>query len=191
MLDLSYIYVALTIFAVLILFFIALKISKLSKNLNQSLELLPPLLLNLKSASEKLQENLEVSKETFEKLNHLLEELKIVPRVIEELGATVKDLEAFLKGQIETIKDDLHFTIEDLRDILKETKSISSELKGKTLQLTQGVDPLIKSLNESATTVKILLDSLNTSLKNTVIEINAITAGILEILRGFKRIFKL
>ncbi|MGC8872396.1 MAG: hypothetical protein ACP5QC_05930 [Caldimicrobium sp.] len=191
MLDLSYIYVALTIFAVLILFFIALKISKLSKNLNQSLELLPPLLLNLKSASEKLQENLEVSKETFEKLNHLLEELKIVPRVVEEIGASVKDLEAFLKGQIETIKDDLHFTIEDLRDILKETKSISSELKGKTLQLTQGVDPLIKSLTESATTVKLLLDTVNTSLKKTVIEVNALTAGISEILKGLKRVFKL
>ena len=191
MLDLSYIYLALTVFAVLILFFIALKISQLSKNLNRNLELLPPLLINLKTSSEKLQENLEVSKDTFEKLNHLLEELKIVPRVVEEIGATVKDLEAFLKGQIETIKDDLHFTIEDLRDILKETKSISSELKGKTLQLTQGVDPLIKSLTESATTVKFLLDTVNTSLKKTVIEVNALTAGISEILKGLKRVFKL
>lgn len=189
--DLAYVYLVLAIIAVLILFFIALKISKVTKNFNHNLELLPSLLMNLKSSSEKLQENLEVSKNTLERVNQLLEELKIVPRVIEEIGVSIKDLEAFLKGQIETIKDDLHFTIEDLREILKDTKTVSTELKGKTLEISQGVDPLIKSINESANTLKVLLDSVNSTLKKTVIEVNAIGAGISEVLRGLRRIIKI
>lgn len=191
MVDFSYIYLGLAILGLLILFFIALKISKVSKNLNQNLELLPPLLMNLKTASERLQENLEVSKGTFEKVNHLLEELRVVPRIVEEIGASVKDLEAFLKGQIETIKDDLHFTIEDFREILKDAKGVTQEIKGKTLQFTEGVDPLIKSVHESAHTLKMLLDSVNTGLKRTLIEVNAITTGISEILKGVKRILKI
>ncbi len=189
--DLAYIYLVLAIIAVLILFFIALKISKVTKNVNQNLELLPPLLINLKSSSERLQENLEVSKSTLEKINQLLEELKIVPRVVEEIGVTIRDLEAFLKGQIETVKDDIHFTIEDVREILKDTKSVSSELKGKALEITKGVDPLIKTLNDSANTLRVLLESVNSGLKKTVIEINAITAGVSEVLRGLKRILKI
>lgn len=189
--DLVYVYLVLAIITVLILFFIAFRISKVTKNLNQNLELLPSLLINLKGSSEKLQENLEVSKKTLEKVNQFLEELKILPRVVEEIGVSIKDLEDFLKGQIETIKDDLHFTLEDLREILKDTKTVSSELKGKTLEITKGVDPLIKSFNDSANTIKVFLDSVNTGLKKTALEFNALSAGFSEILRGLKKIIKL
>jgi len=191
MLDLSYVYLALAVLALLILFYIALKISKVIKNLNQNLELLPPLLMNLRSSSEKLQETLEIMRGTGEKLHTLLEELRVVPRIVEEVGESLKDLEAFLKGQIETVKDDLHFTLEDLRVVVKDTQAISQELKNKTLQVSQGVDPLIRSLTESASTVKLLLDNLNSGLKKTVIEVSAVTTGVSEVLRGLKRLLKI
>lgn len=188
---LEYIYLSLAGVAVLILLYIAIKISGLVRNVNRQLDLLPPLLINLRSSSEKLNENLELSQKTLENLNNLLLELKIVPRVVEELGNSVKDLEAFFKGQIEVLKDDLHFTLEDTRTILRDVKEVSSELKGKTLKLSHNLDPLLQSISETSETAKIFLDNLNNTLKKTFIEINAITAGVAEIVKGVRKILRL
>lgn len=188
---LEYIYLSLAGTAVLILFFIAIKISGLVKNINRQLDLLPPLLMNLRSSSEKLNDNLELTQKTLENLNNLLQELKIVPRVVEELGTSIKELESFFKGQLEVLKDDLHFTLEDTRTILKDVKEVSSELKGKTLKLSHNLDPLLQSISDTTETAKILLDNLNNTLKKTFIEINAITAGVAEIIRGVRKILRI
>jgi len=185
---LEYVYLTLAGLAVLILLFIAVKISGLVRNINRQLDLLTPLLTNLKSSSEKLNDNLELTQRTLENLNNLLQELKIVPKVVEELGRSIKDFEAFFKGQIEVLKDDIHFTLEDTRTILKDVKEVSSELKGKTLKLTQNLDPLLNSITEASETARIFLDNLNNTMKKTFIEVGAITAGVSEIIRGIRRI---
>ncbi|MEM1804277.1 MAG: hypothetical protein QXR80_07245 [Desulfurococcaceae archaeon] len=185
---LEYVYLTLAGLAVLILLFIAVKISGLVRNINRQLDLLTPLLTNLKSSSEKLNDNLELTQRTLENLNNLLQELKIVPKVVEELGRSIKDFEAFFKGQIEVLKDDIHFTLEDTRTILKDVKEVSSELKGKTLKLTQNLDPLLNSITEASETARIFLDNLNNTMKKTFIEVGAITAGVSEIIRGVRRI---
>lgn len=189
--NIVYIFLGLTFLFVFIVSIGVMKLMQTLKNLNQNLELLPPVLLNLKSSSEKLQENLEVSKSTLENLNHLLSELKIVPRIVEELGVSIKDFEAFLKGQVEVVKDDLHFSLEDLREILRDFKGVSLEVKEKTKQVSQGLDPIIKGLSESAQTGAQLLENFNTSLKKTYIEVSAITTGVSEVLKGLKRVLKI
>ncbi len=189
--NIVYIFLGLTILFVFIVLIGVLKLIQTLKNLNQNLELLPPVLLNLKNSSEKLQENLEVSKSTLENLNHLLSELKIVPRIVEEIGASIKDFEAFLKGQVEVVKDDLHFSLEDLREILKDFKGVSLEVSEKTKKLSQSLDPVIKGLSESAQTGAQLLENFNTTLKKTYIEVSAITTGVSEVLRGLRRIIKI
>lgn len=188
---LEYVYLSLAGIAVLILLFIAIKISSLVKNVNRQLDLLPPLLINLRSSSEKLNENLELTQKTLENVNALLQELKIVPKVVEELGNSIKDFEAFFRGQIEVLRDDIHFAVEDTRNILRDIKEVSSELRGKTLKLSHNLDPLLQSLSETSETAKLFLDNLNNTLKKTFIEVNAITAGISEIVRGIRKIFRL
>ncbi|BAU23280.1 hypothetical protein THC_0895 [Caldimicrobium thiodismutans] len=189
--NIVYIFLGLTILFVFIVLIGVLKLIQTLKNLNQNLELLPPVLLNLKNSSEKLQENLEVSKSTLENLNHLLSELKIVPRIVGEIGASIKDFEAFLKGQVEVVKDDLHFSLEDLREILKDFKGVSLEVSEKTKKLSQSLDPVIKGLSESAQTGAQLLENFNTTLKKTYIEVSAMTTGVSEVLRGLRRIIKI
>lgn len=185
---LEYVYLTLAGLAVLILLFIAIKFSVLVRNINRQLDLLPPLLTNLKSSSEKLNDNLELTQRTLENLNNLLQELKIVPKVVEELGRSIKDFEAFFKGQVEVLKDDIHFTLEDTRTVLKDVKEVSSELKGKIFKLTQNLDPLLNSITETSETARIFLDNLNNTMKKTFIEVSAITAGVSEIIRGVRRI---
>lgn len=188
---LAYVFLVLAGLAVLILLVMAIKIAKLVKNLNRNLELLPALIMNLKSSSEKLNNNLDLSQRTLENLNHLLGELKIVPRVVEELGNSVKDFEAFLKGQVEVVKDDLHFVLEDSRVVLRDVKEISSEVKEKTLQISQNLDPLLKSLSETVEVSKLFLDNLNNTLKKTYVEISAITTGVAEVFRGIRKLIKI
>jgi uncharacterized protein YoxC len=189
--NIVYVFLGLTILFVLIVFLAVLKLNKTLRNLNQNLELLPPILLNIKGSSERLQENLEASQKALENLNHLLSELKILPRIVEEIGVSVKDFEAFLKGQIEVVKDDLHFSLEDLREILKDFKGVSLEVRERTKQVSQSLDPVIKELSESAQTGAQLLENLNTSLKKTYIEVSAITTGVSEVLKGVRRILKI
>lgn len=189
--NIVYVFLGLTILFVLIVFLGVLKLIKTLRNLNQNLELLPPILLNIKGSSERLQENLEASQKALENLNHLLSELKILPRIVEEIGVSVKDFEAFLKGQIEVVKDDLHFSLEDLREILKDFKGVSLEVRERTKQVSQSLDPVIKELSESAQTGAQLLENLNTSLKKTYIEVSAITTGVSEVLKGVRRILKI
>ncbi len=189
--NIVYVFLGLTILFVLIVLFGVLKLVKTLKNLNQSLELLPPILLNIKGSSERLQDNLEASQRALENLNHLLSELKILPGIVEEIGASVKDFEAFLKGQIEVVKDDLHFSLEDLREILKDFKGVSLEVRERTKQVSQSLDPVIKGLSESAQTGAQLLEGLNTSLKKTYIEVSAITTGVSEVLKGLRRVLKI
>lgn len=188
---LAYVFLALAGLAVLILLVMAIKIAKLVKNLNRNLELLPALIMNLKSSSEKLNDNLDLSQKTLETLNHLLGELKIVPRVVEELGNSVKDFETFLKGQVEVVKDDLHFVLEDSRVILRDVKEISSEVKEKTFQVSHNLDPLLKSLSDTVEVSKLFLDNLNNTLKKTYVEISAITTGVTEVFKGIRRLIKI
>lgn len=186
-----YIFLGLAILAVLILLFVAIKISGVVRNVNRNLEILPGLIHDLKVSAEKLSENLELSKDTLSNLNHILSELKILPRIVEELGSSIKEFESFLKGQIEVVKDDLHYTLEESRDILKDVKAITTEVRDKTLQVTQNFDPLIKSLFETMDTGKHILDSLNTALKKTYVETSAIISGISELFSGIRKIFRI
>ncbi|MFN3921692.1 MAG: hypothetical protein ACK4K4_04775, partial [Caldimicrobium sp.] len=124
-----YIFLGIATLALIILFVLAIKISQLVNRLNNNLILLPSLIEELKFTTGKIQDNLEISKTTLNNLNNLITELKVLPGIIEEVGHSIKDLESFLKGQVEIVKDDLHFVFEDLRDILRDTKNISLEVK--------------------------------------------------------------
>ncbi|MCS7150364.1 MAG: hypothetical protein RMI93_06470 [Caldimicrobium sp.] len=186
-----YIFLGLAILAVLILLFVAIKISGVVRNVNRNLEILPGLIHDLKVSAEKLGENLELSKETLGNLNHILSELKILPRIVEELGSSIKEFESFLKGQIEVVKDDLHYTLEESRDILKDVKALTTEVRDKTLKVTQNFDPLIKSLSETLDTGKHILDSFNIALKKTYVETSAIISGISELFCGIRKILRI
>lgn len=185
-----YIFLGIATLALIILFVLAIKISQLVNRLNNNLILLPSLIEELKFTTGKIQDNLEISKTTLNNLNNLITELKVLPGIIEEVGHSIKDLESFLKGQVEIVKDDLHFVFEDLRDILRDTKNISLEVKTRTMQISQGAEPLIKELSESFLLGKQVLEHFNHILKKTYIEINALSAGISEVIQGFKKILK-
>lgn len=186
-----YIFLGLSVLALLILFVVAVKISQLVNRLNDSLVLLPALIEKLKSSTEKLQDNLETSKTALENLNHIITELKIVPSILNEVKDTIKDFENFLQGQIEVIKDDLHFTLEDVREILKDTKSVSTEIKNRTLQVSQGLDPLLKELTGTLSLGKQFLEQFNVTIKKAYIEVNALSTGLSEIVKGLKKILKI
>lgn len=186
-----YLFLGISILALIILFVFTLKISQLVNRLNNNLVLIPSLIENLKLTTEKIQDNLEITKTTINNLNNLITELKVLPPIIEEVGHSIKDLEAFLKGQVEVVKDDLHFTLEDLREILKDTKSISLEVKTRTMQVSQGMEPLVNELTESFHLGKQVLEHLNHMLKKTSIEINALSVGVSEVIRGLKKILKI
>ncbi|MFN3407119.1 MAG: hypothetical protein ACK4UR_06235 [Caldimicrobium sp.] len=186
-----YVFLGLAVSALLILFVVAIKVSQLVNRLNDSLVLLPALIEKLKFSTEKLQDNLDVAKGTLENLNQIISELKIVPSILNEVKDTIKDFENFLQGQIEVIKDDLHFTMEDVREILKDTKSVSTEIKNRTIQVSQGLDPLLKEFTSTLSMGKQFLEHFNLSIKKAYIEINAISTGLSEIVKGFKKIFKI
>ncbi|MCS7198833.1 MAG: hypothetical protein N2327_06310 [Caldimicrobium sp.] len=188
---LVYVFLGLAILAVLILLIIAVKISTLVKKINRNLEILPGLIAELKTSAEKLNENFDLSKNTFNNLNHILSELKILPKIVEELSMSIKDFEAFLKGQIEVVKDDLHFTLEESREILKDVKTITSEVKGKTLQVAHDLEPLVGSLSETFDLGRQILDDFNRSLKKIYIETSAVITGISELLSGIKRVLRI
>ncbi|MFN4196468.1 MAG: hypothetical protein ACK4FM_00465 [Caldimicrobium sp.] len=186
-----YVFLGLSVVALLILFVIAVKITQLVNRLNDGLVLLPALIEKLKSSTEKLQDNLNTSKGTLENLNHIISELKIVPSILNEIKDTINDFEKFLQGQIEVIKDDLHFTLEDAREVLKDAKSISTEIKNRTVQVSQGLDPLLKEVTSTLSTGKQFIEHFNLTIKKAYIEINALTTALSEIVKGFKKILKI
>ncbi len=186
-----YTFLGLAVLFVLIVLIVALKIFKTLKRVDRNLELLSPVVFNLKEVSEKLKDNLDLSKTTLENLNQLITELRILPGIIDEIGKSAKDFFIFLKGQVEIIKDDIHFTLEDTQGIVKDLKEISSKTQEKIAYFSQSVNPLIQKFSETANTLTLLLESLNTGLKKSYIEISAFTTGVSEIVKGLKKILKI
>ncbi len=179
--------VSIAIFLIVFLWLV-INIIKTLRRLNQNLELLPGVIMNLKTTSERANETLETANASIKNLNSLVEELKILPKIIAEVGESLKEFEVFLKGQIEVLKDDVHFTIEDSRAILSDLKKVSSEVQTNIDELNKAIHPLIKNVKETAETGSLILLDLNKSIKTVYVEASALTAGLTELLSGLKKI---
>ncbi len=179
--------VSIGIFLIIFLW-LAVNVVKTLRRVNQNLELLPGIIMNLKTTSERANETLETANTSIKNLNSLVEELKIFPKIIAEVGESLKEFEVFLKGQIEVLKDDVHFTLEDSRAILSDFKKVSSEVRTNIEELNQAIHPLIKNVKETAEAGSLILSDLNKSIKTVYVEASALTAGIIEILSGLKKL---
>jgi len=182
--------VSIAIFLIIFLWLV-INIIKTLRRVNQNLELLPGVIMNLKTTSEKANETLETANASIKNLNSLVEELKILPKIIAEVGESLKEFEVFLKGQIEVLKDDVHFTLEDSRAILSDLKKVSSEVKTNIDELNKAIHPLIKNVKETAETGSLILSDLNKSIKTMYVEASALIAGLTELLSGLKKILGL
>ncbi len=174
---------------IILFFWLVLSVVNSTKKINQTLSNLTPLINGLQENSARINETLETVKVSLEHLNRLIDELQIVPRVVSEIGESIKDFEGFLKNQVETVKDDLHFTLAETKEVISDLKAVTSETRKRAETLTQSIDPLIRSVKETVDTTNLLLSTYNQKFKGLYVEVSALTAGAKEIIWGIKRLF--
>ncbi len=185
--TLIFVLIILALILIGFLIYLAFKVNKVIDELHENLSYLPLILEEFKGTSGKINENLDTFKSTVENINNLVLDLKVLPKILEEIGESVKDFKAFLKGQIESVSDELKFFIEDFKDTAHNVKEVSDKIR----VAVKSVDPLIEVVRETTQTSSTVLTSLNKELKKIYIEISALISGIVEFSKTLKDVLKL
>lgn len=182
--TLIFVLIILALILIGFLIYLAFKVNKIVEELHENLSQLPSILEELKGIGGKINENLNTFKLTIENVNNLIVDLKVLPKILEEVGETIKDFKAFLKGQIESVTDEVKFLIEDTKETAHNVREVTDRFR----VAVKSIDPLIEGIRETVQISSTILTSINKEIKKLYIELSALVSGIMEFSKTLKSI---